>query len=662
MGYKGFVLYVPENYLMLVNKKTFKEVLAHLKVLPVLAADTETTSLRPYLDGKVFAIIIAESETQGYYFNFNPLEIVNLLGEEEISALRELFADESKIFIFHNAQFDTQCLQESMNIEVKGKVFCTLAQSRVERNDHMLYSLDACLKRIGLSKDDKVKKYITEHNLFSKVPLDDKKQTYKQLHFDRVPLDIIVPYGLDDAKGTFALFTHLSASIDSKPGLEKVRDNEMALHHAILRSNKRGILIDVPYTKRAIEYERNRYHESVKEFEKSTGAKFVDHFKTLQRAFYEDKDKFSWGEKTATGQVNPVFDEDTLKKFEHPLAKEVLKARDAKGKLNFYNAYMFYKDRNNVLHPNMNAAGTNSGRFSSSDPNFQNMTSEDLIQCKECGKGYETLTEKCEKCESVDFNRPEFLVRRAFIPRPGYCLFNPDYSAQEYRLMVDLSKKIYDVYRERAGLPPVGMGYYELLRKIKDENYDVHQATAELVGVTRASAKTVNFALLYGAGVAKMADQLGVSFDESSKLKEQYFRVLPYIQFFIKTASRTAESRGYVRNWLGRYNYMQRDFSYKAPNQLIQGGAADVVKVAMVQIDKMLQATKSHQLLSIHDELIIETHYSDIDKVPKRIIEIMETVYPYNYLPLTASAEWSEISLADKRKGFPTWTHQKLQA
>jgi len=645
---------------MLVSKEKFEEVIRRLHTFPVLAGDTETTSLLPYKDGKVFAIIIAESEHKAYYFNFNPREEEALLGEEEIAQFRELFADKSKTFVFHNAQFDAQALQESMNIDIKGKVFCTMVQGRIEHNDHFQYGLDSSLKRIGLSKDDRVKKYISDHKLVTETSLDDKKTTQKQMHFDQVPLDLMVEYACDDAKGAFALYKYLNASIESKPGLEKVRDNEMALHHAILRCTTRGLLIDVPYTKRAIEYERSRYYASVREFEASTGTKFVDHFKTLEKAFSGEKDKFSWGDKTATGQVNPTFDEDTLKKFSNPLAREVLKARDAKGKLNFYNAYMAFKDKHDVLHPNMNSGGTNTGRFSSNEPNMQNITSEDLMTCKGCGKGYETILEVCEKCGSNVFDKPEFLVRRAFIPRPDYCFFNPDYSSQEYRMMLDMAKMLYDAYRVRTGLPPVGLDYYELLRKIKEENYDVHQATAELVGVSRTEAKTVNFALLYGAGVDKMADQLGISSAESSDLRSKYFKALPYVQFFIKLASRTAETRGFVKNWLGRHNNMARDWAYKAPNQLIQGGCADVMKVAMVRIDEMLKGTKSHQLLSIHDEAIVEVHYSDIDKVPNRIIDIMESIYPCNYLPLTASAEWSEISLADKRKGFPTWNSNQL--
>lgn len=651
---------------MIITKQDFPTVLAHLKSRDVLAADTETTGLRPFSGDKVFSIIIAESSTTAYYFNFNELESEALLGDVELQAIRELFGDASKTWYFHNAMYDCLMLKESMDIDVNGDVFCTMAQGRVEYNEHFQYGLDASLKRIGMEKNDEVSKYVEDHGLKTKIAIPDKKEPYEVLHYERVPLDIISRYALADARGTFGLGEHLSSSIASKspekegtkPQLVDVQKNEMRLHHAIVRATRRGLLLDRPYIKRAIEYERERVHGAIREFEAVSGVKYVNHFKTFERVFESERVHFSYGERTKTGQVNPVFDESTLNKFHHPLAREVLKARDAQGKLNFYNAYLFYSDKDGVLHPNMNSGGTNTGRFSSNEPNMQNITSEDLMTCKGCGKGYETITDTCEKCSSTDFSRPEFLVRRAFIPRPDYCFFNPDYSSQEYRMMLDMAKRLYDAYRERTGLPAVGMDYYELLRKIKEENYDVHQATAELVGVSRTEAKTVNFALLYGAGVDKMADQLGISSAESSELRSKYFKALPYVQFFIKLASRTAETRGFVKNWLGRHNNMARDWSYKAPNQLIQGGCADVMKVAMVRIDEMLKGTQSHQLLSIHDEAIVEVHYSDVDIVPNRIIDIMESIYPQNYLPLTASAEWSDISLADKKKGFPTWNQQ----
>jgi DNA polymerase-1 len=653
---------------MIITKKDFPVILNRLKSLSVLAFDTETTGLRPFSGDRVFSIIIAESTEQAYYFNLNPLEQQDLLGDEEVNSLRELFSDPSKFWYAHNAIFDCLMLKESFDIDVRGKVFCTFAQGRVEYNEHMNYSLEASLKRTGgEQKDDRVSKYIKEYGLITKVALDDKKEEYKILHFDRVPLSLISEYALTDARSTLGLGERLNSSIEARAAkgtnapLDRVKENEMALHHSILRSTQRGILLDVPYIKRAVAYERERLHGATREFETLSGLRYSNHYKTFEKVFSSERKKFIFGEKTKTGQINPIFDESVLGRLDNPLAKEVLKARDAQGKLNFYNSYLFYADKNNVLHPNMVSGGTNTGRFSSNEPNMQNITSEDLCTCKGCGKGYEHITEVCEKCNGSDFERPEFLVRRSFIPRPDYVFFNPDYSSQEYRMMLDMAKRINDSYRERTGLPPLGVEYYELLRKIKEENYDVHQGTADLVGVSRTYAKTVNFALLYGAGVNKMADQLGITSEESSKLRDQYFKALPYVQFFIKTASRTAESRGFAKNWLGRHNYMARDFSYKAPNQLIQGGCADVMKVAMVEVDKMLQATRSHQLLSIHDELIIETHYSDIDNVPKKIIDIMESVYPHNYLPLTASAEWSEISLADKRKGFPTWKNQSLK-
>jgi len=655
---------------MIISKKDFPATLSRLKSLNKLAADTETTGLRPFSGDQVFSIIIAESDKVGYYFNFNPLDTRDLLGEEERQGLKALFGDKSKFWYMHNAVYDCLMLKESMDIDVPGDVFCTMAQGRVEYNEHMQYGLDASLKRIGMAKDDGVIKYIEANGLSSKIAIDDKKEPYKVLHFEKVPLEVIVPYAISDVCRTFGLGERLNSSIESKSkrtepeqvSLDTVKANEMALHHTILRCTRRGLLLDRAYTEKAIDYERGRLHDSIKEFEAVSGARYVNHFKTFENVFASERSKFSFGERTKTGQINPVFDEDVLRRLSNPLAKEVLKARDAQGKLNFYNAYLFFADKNGVLHPNMNAGGTNTGRMSSNDPNMQNITSEDLMTCKGCKKGYETIVTTCEKCGGTDFDRPEFLVRRAFIPRPDYCFFNPDYSSQEYRMMLDMAKMLYDAYRERTGLPPVEVGYYELLRKIKEENYDIHQATAELVGVSRTHAKTVNFALLYGAGTAKMALQLGISHAESAALRDQYFRALPYVQFFIRTATRTAETRGFVKNWLGRFNYMARDFAYKAPNQLIQGGCADVMKKAMVQIDKMLQGTKSHQLLAIHDEDIIETHYSEIDTIPHKIMEIMESVYPYNYLPLTASAEWSEISLADKRKGLPQWNNQQLRA
>ncbi len=659
---------------MIVTKQNFPEILAHLKSKQVLSFDCETTGLRPFSGDKVFSIIIAESETQAYYFNFNyEFELQDLLGPEELlgyrtiedgiahKGLAELFEQPNRLWYAHNAMFDCLMMQQSYGIDVNGEIFCTFAQGRVEYNEHMSYSLEASLKRIGGEQKGDMYDYCKEHGLYTKIPLADKKEQYEQLHFEKIPLPIITEYALADARLTFGLGEKLRESIKNK-GCEAVSNNEKRLHHAIVNCTTRGLLLDIPYIKRAIEYERERVHAAVKEFEVSSGIKYSNHFKTYEKVFSSDQDRFVYGAKTKTGQINPVFDEDTLKKFSNPLALEVLKARDAQGKLNFYNSYLFFADKRGVLHPNMISGGTNTGRMSSSEPNLQNITSEDLMTCSACGKGHEHIVEKCEKCGSTGFNKPEFLVRRAFIPRPDYCFFNPDYSSQEYRMMLDMAKRLYDHYRARMGLDPVGIEYYELLRKIKEENYDVHQATAETIKRDRFTSKTVNFLKLYGGGAQKLADQLGISLHESHDLSDDYFKAMPYVKFFINTAIRTAETRGNVKNWLGRRNYMARDWSYKAPNQLIQGGCADVMKMAMVQIDQALRGTKSHQLLSVHDEDIVEVHYSDIDKVPQRIIEIMENIYPFDYLPLTASAEWSEISLADKRKGFPTWTHQNLRA
>lgn len=655
---------------MVVLPENFSQIMALLKSKHKLAFDCETTGLRPFSGDTVFSLIIATSVEEAFYFNFHAKHDWCMLREVEVEELKFLFAEKDRLWYAHNAIYDCLMMKESFDIDVSGEVFCTQAQGRVEYNEHFQYGLDASLKRIGLEKNDEVSKYVADHGLKTKIAIPDKKEPYEILHYERVPLDIISRYALADARGTFGLGEHLSSSIrrkspepeGSKPQLVDVQKNEMRLHHAILRSTRRGLLLDRPYIKRAIEYERERVHGAIREFEAVSGNRYVNHFKTFERVFDSERALFSFGERTKTGQVNPVFDESALRRFSNPLAKEVLTARDAQGKLNFYNAYLFYSDKDGVLHPNMVSGGTNTGRFSSSEPNMQNITSEDLMTCRGCGKGYETITEVCQKCAGVVFDRPEFLVRRAFIPRPDHVFFNPDYSAQEYRLMLDRAKMLYDAYRERSGLPPMGIEYYELLRKIKEENYDVHLGTAELIGADRSGAKAINFGLLYGEGEEKLAGELGVSREKAREMKYNYFKALPYVQFYIKLLGTTAKNRGYIKNWFGRHNHMGRDWSYKAPNQDIQGGCGDIMKVFMVKADKMLEGTKTHQLLSIHDEDIFEMHYSDIERIPQRIMELMESIYPYDYLPLTASAEWSEISLADKRKGFPTWTSHKQTA
>jgi DNA polymerase I-like protein with 3'-5' exonuclease and polymerase domains len=217
----------------------------------------------------------------------------------------------------------------------------------------------------------------------------------------------------------------------------------------------------------------------------------------------------------------------------------------------------------------------------------------------------------------------------------------------------------------------------DLIEEVKG-GLDVHTATAKLMGVARKPAKTLNFLLLYGGGVVKLALELfpvtaneptlwviwkqanGWRLDEddkkwlelatdemvavnlpllleAEKLRNQYFSRLPKVQELVDECKRTAADRGYIRTWTGRRIYFKRGFAYKAPNALIQGGASDVCKTAIVRIDDYLKDKRSKLLLSVHDELVLKIHAGEMHTIDV-VKDIMQTSFPHKHLPLTAAA------------------------
>jgi DNA polymerase I-like protein with 3'-5' exonuclease and polymerase domains len=221
----------------------------------------------------------------------------------------------------------------------------------------------------------------------------------------------------------------------------------------------------------------------------------------------------------------------------------------------------------------------------------------------------------------------------------------------------------------------------DLVEQVKN-GLDVHTATANLTGVERREAKTLNFMLLYGGGVVKLAMALfkvtaaepilwviwkqanGWRLDaddkkwlevlteemvsenlpelyKAEKIRQLYFSKLPMVEKLIDECKTTAADRGYIHTWTGRKVYFKRAFAYKAPNALIQGGASDVCKVAIIEIDKMLSLRKSKLLLSIHDELVLKIHKEEKAIIPE-IKDIMANSFPHKHLPLTVAANIGE--------------------
>lgn len=619
---------------MVVGQSNFSQVVELLSSRVKLALDTETFGLRPYHGDRLFSIIIAD-EKESYYFNFKPypeLQAEYVLTPAHLQALKSLFSRKEILWFIHNAKYDMAILNNEA-FELAGEIHCTRVIGRVVYNEHFSYSLDVSLERIGLKKDDAVEKYIEDFKLYDIVKIPGKKTTVKNKHYDRVPFDIIVPYGCRDGSGTIALGCYQQEEIrkadstlpESLPTLQSTLQRERRLTKTVFNMERTGILIDRDYTMRAARYEESRANAAVLTYQKGAGRTFTDSWQALSKTFESEKEKWAWGEPSKKkGQVNPSFASEVLINFENPLAKEVLTIRDAKARADFLNGFLYHADKNSRVHPNFNPDGTRHGRFSSSEPNFQNLKNTD------------------EDDQGV---MEEFPIRRAIIPTPGYVLFMPDFSTLEYKFALELACRF--------------VGHDTPLAKMVREGLDYHQATADLataagIPISRKAAKTVNFLTLYGGGIEKLASDLRCSEDSAREIRGAIKDAAPEIPTYVRAITKTAERRGWIFNALGRRCYFpDSNFSYRAMNYAIAGGCADVMKIAMNQIDDEHKGLKSRMIMNVHDELPTEVHIDELATVPRRMVHIMENAFESKYVPLTVGAEWSDKSLADGVKGFP---------
>lgn len=372
-------------------------------------------------------------------------------------------------------------------------------------------------------------------------------------------------------------------------------ENEMYLMRVCADIEQVGLKLDLDFVLRAIDFENEEIKKEKENFAKITGRTFHNSPKLFAEVFATSLSRLP-----LTDGGKPSFASDALEFIDHPAARCVEKIRYYEKRLSsFWSSFMYYSDSFGVLHPKLNQAGTVSGRFSSSNPNMQNL--------------------------SRDEDGTDFPIRRAFVPRPLHKFYTIDYSQLEYRLLVNYA-------RETSLIDAINAGE------------DVHTATARMLGISRYHAKTVNFALLYGSGIEKLSHMLKIPVSEAKDIKALYFSRLPNIKRFIKNVQYKAETRGYVYNMFGRKVYCSKyEYSYKMVNHLIQGAGADLVKHAMVRVHK--EVTTSMRL-QVHDELVLELRDNEAHLVDQ-VKEIMETTYIHaGGVRYEASAQMSDKSLA----------------
>lgn len=374
--------------------------------------------------------------------------------------------------------------------------------------------------------------------------------------------------------------------------LLSVYKNEMELLHVVGDMYERGIKVDVLYVMEALEYERKEIASNKEKFRTETGREYQDSPKLFKEIFDLRGEEYGRTEKG-----NPSFTSEILEALNTPTANIINTIRHhEKREGTYWSSFLHFADSEGILRASAGQSNTSTGRFSYRAPNLQNLQKDDNGQYK---------------------------IRRSFCPRNGNAFVSVDYQAMEYRLMIDYANE------------------KSLIQQV-NEGVDVHQATANMLGVSRKIAKTTNFALLYGSGIDNLAALLEVSVKEARHIKELYFGRLPSVKRFMTEVMQTASSRGYIQNWLGRRLWLGNfDFAYKMPNHLIQSSAADVAKMAMVRTSGLAPL-----ILQVHDELVFEMPPNKFAVLPE-IARVMESIYkPRNGLGLKIDMTYSFKSFA----------------
>lgn len=374
---------------------------------------------------------------------------------------------------------------------------------------------------------------------------------------------------------------------------------EIPLVYTLADMEHTGIAIDASNLKEYGEKLAVRIAELEKQIYAEAGEEFnINSPKQLGVILFE-KLQMPYGKKTKTGYSTAA---DVLEKLapEYPIVADILEYRQlTKLKSTYADGLANYIREDGRIHTTFNQTITVTGRLSSTEPNLQNIPMR------------------------IELGR---LIRKAFLPAPGYVFMDADYSQIELRVLAHMSgdEKLIEAYRNAQ---------------------DIHRITAsqvfhipfdEVTDLQRRNAKAVNFGIVYGISSFGLSQDLSISKKEAAEYIERYFETYPKIKTFLDGLVEDAKKNGYVTTMFGRRrpvpelsssNFMQRSFGERvAMNAPIQGTAADIIKIAMIRVhDRLLEENlKSRLIITVHDELLIETAEDEIERVKEILTEGMQ--------------------------------------
>lgn len=570
---------IERNYQIILHEKDLSAWIKKLKQCEAFAFDTETTSL-DYMDARLVGVSFAISAGEAAYVPFGhtyagaPQQIKE---ESVLAQLKPLLEDEDKAKIGQNLKYDMSVLA-NYDIQLRGITHDTMLESYVLNSVGSRHNMDdLALNYLGIN---------TVH--FE----DIAGKGVKQITFDQIDITTGGEYAAEDADITLQLHQELWPRLESTGELKEIFETlELPLISVLSKVERNGVMVDAALLQQQSVELGERMEELQKEAYNLAGEEFnLASPKQLQKIFFE-KLNLPILKKTPKGQpstAEPVLQELAL---DYPLPKVILEYRGL-SKLKSTYTDQLPKQINKTtgrIHTSYHQAVTATGRLSSSAPNLQNIPIR---------------------------NEEGRRIRKAFVAPPGKKLIAADYSQIELRIMAHLSAD-------------------EGLMTAFKEGKDIHAATAsEVFGVSlekvsdveRRSAKAINFGLIYGMSAFGLSKQLNIGRHDADQYISLYFERYPGVKRYMDETRLLAAEQGFVETLYGRRlylpeikasNHMRRQAAERtAINAPMQGTAADIIKRAMIEVDKWIEQQDGEikMIMQVHDELVLEVPESKVSE------------------------------------------------
>jgi len=599
------------GYDVVLDEATFDSWIKKLKAAPLIAVDTETTSVN-YMEAELVGVSFCIEPGAAAYVpvaHDYPDAPTQLSRDYVLTALKPILESETIIKVGQHIKYDKNVLAH-YDITLNGIGFDTMLESYVLNSTAQRHDMDSlALAYLG---------HKTIH--FEEIA----GKGAKQLTFNQIGLEEAGPYAAEDADITMRLHQAIWAKLENEPKLKALLVGvEVPVACVLSRMEQQGVLIESQRLRQQSQDLATRIAELEKEVHEEAGEVFnLGSPKQLQHILFE---KMSLPVIKKTPKGAPSTSEEVLQELalEFPLPKKLMEYRGLTKLKNTYTDKLpkMINHRTGRVHTSYHQAITATGRLSSTDPNLQNIP----IRNEEGRK-----------------------VRQAFVPREGYKIVAADYSQIELRIMAHLSGD-------------------EGLLDAFAHGRDIHKATAaEVFGVTldevtteqRRSAKAINFGLIYGMSAFGLAKQLNIPRHEAQKYMDLYFERYPGVLEYMDSTREGAKEKGYVETVFGRRLYLpdikasngarRKGAERAAINAPMQGTAADIIKMAMIKVDDWITSLESDDVLmmmQVHDELVFEIREEHLEEQVKNIVSLMEQAAVLN-VPLMVEAgvgdNWDE--------------------